>query len=143
MGCPPGHFHEYIFTGTLLPTDWLAYNRLAYNDSTDLYIKTGYYFEFINKKEQGLAAVIKVNPNYNLASDSVVKAVNSARFGPLKQIKSLPYTVRVYDTVNTLMYQLPFNKQAESLGLKNIENDTITILLTNGEQLHFVRRPFE
>lgn len=140
MGCPPGHFHEYEFIGTELPHDGLAYTRIEFNEETDLYIKTGYYYEFINEKESGLATVVKVNPNFDLKNENVVKEVKSSLFGQLKKINNLPYTTRVFDTTNTLMYNLTFEKLNERKALKKIENDTISIELTNGKILQFVRK---
>lgn len=139
LGCPPGHFHEYTFVGTPLPSESPAYTRLAFNDSTSLYVKTGYYNEFINDKAQGLSAVIKLPPQYDLGNDSVVVAVWSARFGVLQRSHKLPYTTRVYDTAHTLMYDLPFNKQPENINLKSIAGDTINMALTNGQLWQFVR----
>ncbi|MCB9203324.1 MAG: hypothetical protein H6604_09840 [Flavobacteriales bacterium] len=143
MGCPPGHFHEYKFIGTELPHDGLAYTRIEFNNETDLHIKTGYYYEFIHEKENGLATVIKVNPNYDLSKDNVVRKVKSSIYGQLEKMDSLPYTARVYDTANTLMYNLTFEKRNERKTLKKIENDTISIELTNGKTLQFVRKTTE
>lgn len=139
MGCPPGHFHEYKYTGIELPHNELAYTRIEFNKQTDLYIKTGYYYEFINKKENGLATVIKVNPKFNLKKERVVKEVRSSLFGKLSKIDSLPYTTRVYDTINSLLYNLTFEKRNESKTLKKIKNDTISIELANGKILRFIR----
>lgn len=111
MGCPAGHFHEYKYTRIKLPHDELSYTRIKFNKETDLYIKTGYYNEFIREKENGLATIIKVNPNYDFNKDKIIKKVSSSIFGQLKKIDSLPYTTRVYDTTNTLMYNLTFNKR--------------------------------
>lgn len=143
MSCPPGHFHEYKFIGTELPYDGIPYTRIAFNNETDLYIKTGYYYEFIHEKENGLATVIKVNPNYDLSKDNVVRKVKSSIYGQLKKMESLPHTARVYDTANTLMYNLTFEKRNERKTLKKIENDTISIELTNGKTLQFVRKTTE
>ncbi|MGB5646571.1 MAG: hypothetical protein WBM55_05580, partial [Muriicola sp.] len=92
IGCPPGHFHEYNYIGTELPYDRLAYTRIEFNEQTDLYIKTGYYYEFIDEKENGLATIIKVNPEFNLKKDNVVKEVKSTLFGKLNRMEKLPYT---------------------------------------------------
>ena len=139
VGCPPGHFHEYKYIGTELPHDELAYTRIEFNERTDLYIKTGYYYEFIDEKENGLATVIKVNPEFDLKKDKVVKEVKSMLFGKLNRMEKLPYTTRVYDTINILMYNLTFEKRNERKTLKKIEKDTISIELTNGMKLLFVR----
>ncbi len=143
MGCPSGYFHEYKYTGIKLPHDELSYTRIKFNKETDLYIKTGYYNEFIREKENGLTTIIKVNPNYDFNKDKVIKKVSSSFFGQLKKIDSLPYTTRVYDTTNTLMYNLTFDKRNERKILKKIENDTILIELTNGQTLNFVRKQTE
>lgn len=139
MGCPPGHFHEYKYIGTELPHDGLAYTRIEFNEQTDLHIKAGYYYEFIDDKESGLATVIKINPEFDLKKDAVVKEVKSSLFGKLNRQEKLPYTTRVYDTINTLMYNLTFEKRNERKTLKKIETDTISIELTNGKKLLFVR----
>jgi len=140
MGCPPGHFHEYKYIGTELARDGLDYTRMEYNEKADLYVKVGFYYEFIEQKEKGLAIVIKANPDFDLTKESIIKEVKSSIFGKLNKKESLPYTTRVYDTINTLMYSLKIEECKERKTLKKIENDTISIELTNGKKLLFVRQ---
>lgn len=139
MGCPAGHFHEYKYLGTELSNYRLDYARIKFNNEIDLFVKTGYYYEFIDEKENGLGTIIKVNPDFNLNKNSIVKEVTSSLFGKLNKVDSLPYTARVNDTANTLMYKLTFERRNETKTLKKIKNDTISIQLVNGEKLHFAR----
>lgn len=138
-GCPPGHFHEYKYIGTELQRDVLADTRIELNE-TDLLVRVGYYHEFIHEKENGLATIVKVNSNFDLSKNDIVKDVKSSLFGKLTRTDGLPYTTRVYDTRNTLMYNLTVEDRNERRMLKRIKNDTISIELTNGKNLRFVRQ---
>lgn len=139
-GCPPGHFHEYKYIGTELQRDVLADTRIELNEETDLLVTVGYYHEFIHEKENGLATIVKVNSNFDLSKNNIVKEVKSSLFGELIRTDGLPYTTRVYDTRNTLMYNLTVEDRNERRMLKRIKNDTISIELTNGKNLLFVRQ---
>lgn len=140
MGCRPrSYFTEYKYIGTELPHDRYAYTRIGFNKETDLYIRTGYYFDFIDKKENGLTTVIKANSNFDLCKNKIIKEVKSSILGKLKRIDSLPYTTSVYDTTNTIRYNLTFEKHHVKNNMRKIKKDTISIELTNGKKLLFVR----
>lgn len=139
MGCPPGQFYDYMFIGQKLLTDDLSYTRIAYNADTDLHIRVGYYHEFINDKEQGLATVIKYDPNFDLKDHRIVKSVTSSFFGQLRSFDSLPYTVRAKRLKNVLFYKLPVQDKDYRKAFKKGIKDTITIVLENERTLYFIR----
>ena len=140
MGCPAGHFHNYEYLGTELQSDHLNFARIPFNNETDILIKTGYYFEFINQKENGLTVIIKANPAFILNEKSIIKKVSSSLFGDFEKVVNLPYTARVHDTINTLMYNLALQTKNETRTLKLLTKDTIKIHLSNGKALHFVKK---
>ncbi|MCB0460701.1 MAG: hypothetical protein R2821_08840 [Flavobacteriaceae bacterium] len=136
LGCPAGHFHEYKFIGEDF-SDTNFHTKIKFNNETDLYINCGYFYEFIGKKENGITAIIKVDTNTKLDKNKLVKVVKSSLYGELKKVDSLPHTVRIKDTLNTLMYKLNFEKRNERKTIKEIEKDTITIELITGKKLLF------
>ena len=138
MGCPAGHFYDYKYLGNELPNEEPNFHTsIELNEQTNLFVRIGDYHEFIYGKKSGLVAIIKVNPTFDLSKDSLVKEVKSSFFGKLTKTDSLPYTARKYilDTTNTIMYNLTF----DTVKTKEIVNDTISIELTNGKKLQFVR----
>lgn len=139
LGCPPGHFHEYTYTGVPLPNEGLGYTRIPFNEQTDLCVRTGYYNEFILDKENGLIAAIQLNQEFDTTKDAVVTRVTSSVYGELKKIEESPYTARIPDSTNVLMYKVTFPKQIETKVLKRIASDTISIELTTGKTLFFIR----
>lgn len=107
IGCPAGQFYEYKYLGNKLPKEEPGfYTLIEFNEETNLTVRIGDYHEFIDSKKSGLVAIIKVNPNFDLSKDSLIKEVKPSFFGQLTKTDSLPYTVRAYirDTSNTIKF---------------------------------------
>ena len=135
ISCTPAHFHEYTYLGTRLPSKHLRYTRIVLNAEVDLHVLVGYFYGFIDKKENGLVAIIKTDAIFNA---KIIKEVKSSKFGNLALMK--PNKSLADDTKNAIQYNLTFTKRKESKTLKKITNDTITIALTTGKELLFVRK---
>lgn len=139
LGCPPGQFHSYTYIGTQMLRDGLVQAAIAFEEEADIAVKAGYYYEFINEKDYGLATIIEINKDSGLDKKEIVREVKSSTFGELKEVDTLPYLNGVYDKPTTLLHNLTFKNLSARRASKKIKNDTISIQLTNGKKLLFVR----
>jgi len=140
VGCPPGHFRAYTYIGDTIPSDDLFYTKIEIDKHTTIYTKAGYYHQFIENKETGLAVVVKVTSKKTWNPDTYVKKVYSTLYGDFTKRDSLPYTMRVYNDTNTVLFDLPLPRQNETKTIKEIEGDTISIEFQNNEKIYFVRK---
>ncbi|TDP58323.1 hypothetical protein [Flavobacterium dankookense] len=143
MGCPGGKFHEYKYTGMDSQDDEFAFTKVKYDGDNFLNIRTGYYIKYMKPKLSGLTATIKLSPNIDLSKNEIIKEIKSTAFGKLNKVDSLSYPNQVSESENCLTYTLTFENNNETKMLKKIKNDTISIELSNGKTLEFVRKSLE
>ncbi|MEA1787714.1 hypothetical protein U1E44_16550 [Arenibacter sp. GZD96] len=140
MSCPAGHFHDYKYLGVELKNEQNSSTRIEFNEKTDLYLRVGYYIQFIDEKQNGLSAEIEANPNFDGNLNDSIKEIKSSTFGKLNRTNNIYGANQNFDLKNTILYNLTFNHYNETKTLKKIKNDTISIEFTNGKKLVFIRK---
>jgi hypothetical protein len=96
MGCPAGHFHDYENVGKVV------------NNENIVNIEVGYYFQYIDEKENGLSAIIETNPNFDKNAEELIKEVKSSTFGVLSKTNSEYKAIERRNAENKIIYNFIF-----------------------------------
>jgi len=141
MGCPAGSFYRYTFVSTSDDQQSYGDTRIHYDSETELHISCGNYVQFVGTKDRGLLVTVKVISKVLSENEAYIEKVVSSNFGELQRkqfLESSQYMVR--DTLNTLYYNLSLKDFSHRKIRKKIHNDTISIVLKNGNSLFFVKK---
>ncbi len=140
MGCPPAHYYHYEYVGKKsLGTD-RGFSQLEFDELTHIEIRSGFYYQFIGKKERGLATQIRIKKNENFDLFNSKVKVMSSKLGELKKRELSPDYLPFLDSVPTLIFDRQIELKSEDKILKLIEKDTITVEFSNGMKYQFVKR---
>lgn len=138
MGCPASQFYEYEKVEGKMTDGKKSTTRAELLDETDFNIKVGYYFQYIDEKENGLITIVETYPSFDGNAEGLIKEVKSSTFGKLKKTKDIYKLTGNVELKNKLIYKLTFDHHNEKKTLKKLRNDTISIEFTHGKKSMFV-----
>lgn len=139
LSCPPAHYFNYEYIGkNSLGADGY-FTQLKFNDSIDIKIECGVYYEFVSKKERGLLTRILINKNKEFDFSDMNINVTSSKIGILEKRES-PYMTYLDSLPEALVYFKKIEKKGQDRILKLLENDTLTIKIGDKIKYQFVKK---
>ncbi|MGB5942522.1 MAG: hypothetical protein WBG71_06535 [Leeuwenhoekiella sp.] len=133
MGCPLRHFYSYQYVGEKLLNEDGKFSALQRDNTNNLFIECGFYYQFIKDKERELIAQLSLDKDYGSVISDI--KVQSSKLGEL-EISQLPKMENNY----TAQYKRPIDIKRENKILKLLTNDTTTISFAKSKRYFFVRQ---
>ncbi len=142
-GCPAGHYHKYTYVGDEEVDNSQWFTKLTLNGHLQLEVSCGYYIDFTRNRHTGISFSVSTDETVEISASALVKSVHSSTFGPMTQYPVERFEDFPVDTIHTASFEHRFQERKqrnERRMLKQIENDTVTVTLVDGQELVFVRK---